>query len=289
MNKIIEKNDINNMHFLLNHDYTLSEVLEINGNNYSPYLVISELLKEYSGYKNILKKIKEYYLTEYKVPNRIVVISDTHIGRLNEDEYNKYLKKGINGPYENEKGLYAAYNHALKNNINTVVHLGDLVDGNPNNSKQNHSMNSIDQIIYTSNIYSDFKDIKTLLLLGNHDYNLPVSDYFEKNKNIDVIGLRQSYISMGEKLIKLFHKCKTDIIIPELSHDLELIGHSHKALNINHIDNRVKLPSLSYVNELPLSTKYIELINDENEYIIKGFNENENKYKEEHRILKLKK
>ena len=284
--KIIDDSILENMYYLFNYGYSLSSVLEIFKNlKFSSYEVISELMRKYSNNKNVLRKIKEYYQINYKVPDKIVVISDTHIGRLTDAEYKEYKEKGINNKiYSNERGLLAAYNHAAKNNIDTVLHAGDLIDGN-NIGEFNYSMSIDDQLFYASELYKNFKNFKSYLLLGNHD--IEFNKYIDEIHNLEAIGIRQSYILMGEEFIKISHKCKTDIIVPELPCGLELAGHSHKVIDVIYQCRKIKLPPLSYVNEYNLKTRYIELINDENEYIIKGFNDNENKYKSEYRILKL--
>ena len=120
--------------------------------------------------------------------NRIAFISDTHFGSKNEDLY--------------------AVNKTLeiidKNNIKTIFHLGDLVDGILSYSTEGLKVigakEQADHFIYN---YPKVSGIKTHCIKGNHDNS------HMYNNNFDIL----KYIASKRKDIIYFQKAPSPIFI----------------------------------------------------------------------------
>ena len=273
----VPKEKIESIYSLLK-DKPLNDIIKMDEyKEYMPYLIISKLFKTYPDDKELLIKLKDYYLNEYKMPDKILIISDNHLGRLYNDEYLKYkigIKKDI---YKNEDSLAVAYNYAIKNNINTVLHAGDIIEGNSDNTR--HSMEVKEQILYLRKLYSCLNNIKTYLLLGNHDYESICFDGIDEKdfmyiKNLEVIGVNHSYVSMDDRLIKVIHESKVSnfLLMPEYESEFELYGHKH-FFTFNKDDRQITLSSLTNINEWN-EMGFLELQNEEKEFVFKNINTN---------------
>ena len=247
------------------------------------YKIIDYLMLYGSNDINNLNAIKNYYTSLKINQNKCLVIADSHIGRLDKNE-------NINSKFHNnERGLYMAYNHALKNNINNVIHLGDLLEGD--SEKTQYRLNTSNQFEYLKNIYPSINNIKTYLLYGNHDYNLiyfnGANDKFYKIcNNMELIGINYSYINFCNYIIKLSHESKLSESFRniDLPYNFELSGHSHY-FNINNKLRLVNIPSLASVSLDQDSIGYIEMINEENEFLFKFFDQNGNYINSKEKIL----
>ena len=282
----------NSIYNLLKENYSLSEILNMDKyKHYIAYSIINGLLTNYKEDKELLKKIKEFYLNEYRMPNKILIISDNHLGRLYDDEYLNYKKGKKKDIYINEKGLIVAYNYAIKNKISTVLHAGDIIEGNSDRNR--YRINHKEQINYLKKIYSllrEVSDIKTFLLLGNHDYNcinynqLTEQD-FNSIENIKVIGVNHTYISMDNRLVKVVHNCSSSksIEVPEFESEFELYGHSHY-FEFNEDIRKIKLSSLTCIREWN-DMSFVELQNEQQDFIFKKIDINE-KQMGEYRLKK---
>ena len=244
------------------------------------YDIIDYLIRYGENDPNNLKAIKTYYSSLTIDHDKCLVIADTHIGRLSN------LSTDC---YENERGLYAAYNYALKNNFKHIIHLGDLLEGNSDSYQ--HKMNIDEQLKYLEKIYPR-TNIKTYLLYGNHDYNLiyfnGISDKFYKVcPNMELIGINYSYINFGNYTIKLSHECKMSGLIKniELPHEFELAGHSHY---FNIYDRLVQVPSIASVTLDKDSVGFIEIKNEEKSFIFKFLDKSGNEVKEKEKRLSKK-
>ncbi len=224
--------------------------------------------------REVFEAIRKYYYNHLKInENKCLVISDTHIGRLMPHESEIPLLAGIN---ENEKGLMNAYQFALDNNIHTVLHAGDLIEGQ-SNKKAKRYLFTTDQKNYLNRVYPNIEGIRTLLLYGNHDINSVHNDricgkIIENCPQIELIGASYSYVNFNGNIIKLSHPVdnyKYENIY--LNNDLELAGHSHMSA-INEPLRKMKLPALG--STLEGDRGFIELIDEENEYLLKEYDDN---------------
>ena len=249
------------------------------------YKIIDYLIRYGENNIDNLNAIKNYYDSLQINQDRCLVIADNHIGRLlRSEEYNPSQM------FENERGLYFAYNHALKKGINNIIHLGDLLEGN-SDIYQNKIQAIPYQFEYLERVYPHITNIKTYLLYGNHDYNLIYYDnvdekFYNVCTNMELIGVNYSYINFCNQRIKLSHYCNTAEYIKniELPYDFELSGHSH-IYNVFEEERFIRIPSLSSVSIDKSNIGFIEMIDEESKYLFKYFDENGNEKKENEKIL----
>lgn len=255
-------------------------------NNNCPELPIYEIISNMLKVKmndTKMNALRDYYNSLQINEQRCLVISDTHIGRLLENEtYNK------NQTYENERGLYSAYNYALKNGIGNVIHLGDLIEGFAHKKLKEKIPTQQEQVEYLERIYPRRDEVKTYLLYGNHDVNLIEHDSADKNfykvcHNMELIGSYFSYINFCGNIIKLDHNEKIFSTKLELPHEFTLSGHSHHYF-VNQIERKVIMPLLSSSATIG-DIGFIEMIDEENNYLFKYLDQNGNEVKEKERVL----
>lgn len=242
---------------LLTHSINdLSKLLDL-----EPEYIIYILLKFDETIDPIVEsRIKEYYSKNHIDDNRAIVITDTHIGAHTEDI----------------KLVACAYNYAYQNNINNIIHLGDLVQGNLD--EHNIKIKEYDkQIEKAKEIFDYTPGLNTHVLLGNHDYYLP-NDYYiylkqllDKLNNTKYLGRRYSYITLCDNdPIRLDHyiPCLCNELMPKLPVNLTLEGHHHQyAFEKYGIKNNIYLPQLSSIFALP---GFFVLETTGNEFIIKN-------------------
>lgn len=195
------------------------------GLSYDEYRYLQRLLIENAErYKDNYPIVKTNISSE-----KILFISDTHIG----------------GACENEPFIRSAYNYALKNNIKEVIHAGDLIEGTCRKySKTHYEVN--EEIERAISLMPN--EIKTKLLLGNHDYyaifNYPdlLDKFFNSNK-LDILGMRRVLLNWNnDSLIGINHDIDRIKIKENLDELITLYGHSH-VFSVE--DGLIRIPSLS--------------------------------------------
>ena len=266
--------------------YTIEDIEKMS-HNLTSYLIISYLLEYGTNDQVIIDAINNYYNNLRINRQNCLIISDTHIGKLLDTENpDDYLNP--NFLYQNEQGLYNAYNYASQNKIKHIIHLGDLIEGDPVHKSV---MNPKDQVKYFKKVYPVIDDIITYLLYGNHDYNAirfdGINDTFSKAcRNLKLIGVNYSFINFNGYAIKLSHRksiCK-DIKHIQLPYDFELAGHRH-VFTVNENTRYVSAPALALALQDNSMIGFLELINEENEFIFKYYNQDAN-YIEEKKLIK---
>lgn len=260
--------------------YTIEQISNLY--KLSTYRVIDNLLFKNNTDINVLNAIKDYYNSLKINEHKCLVISDTHIGRLSSDEnihtYNMAMNS--NCILKNEVGLYNAYNYAIKNNIRNIIHAGDLIEGNCD--MYSYKLHPDLQFIYTKEKYPNINGINTYFIYGNHDFNIIYyhgrkDEEFKMNDNLKLIGLNYSYISFNNNLIKVSHECNASRFYRniDLPYDFEIAGHSH-IFTLDEEFRFIKAPTLSSVYSDSTGKGFLELIDEENEYVFKFLDDNTN-------------
>lgn len=123
--------------------------------------------------------------------DKIMFVSDTHHG---------------NGQFENKSFTDYAYNTALRENIKTVIHAGDLIESTT--APQHWNENYNDQIVKVrAELEKALKaipnELQIKLLLGNHDYTtikryLQLIPYYINSEKIDVLGMKQVLLNWDD-------------------------------------------------------------------------------------------
>ncbi len=167
--------------------------------------------------------------------NKIIIISDTHIGSI----------------LENIDYLNMVYEYALKNNIKTILHGGDLLQGTYKNVAPQFQ-NMINQIRHLLTIYPYHPKITNKIILGNHDFHIlkktPSLQAELTRKDFIILGIKKGYLDWQDILISISHTCpKYHIEIPNLKTLINFCGHAHK-FAIHH-DNKILIPTLSDDNK----------------------------------------
>lgn len=163
--------------------------------------------------------------------SKIIIISDTHIGST----------------YENISYLDSVYEYALKNNIKTILHGGDLFQG-PYKGVSNKYRKPENQILHLQKDYPKDNSISNKIILGNHDFQMFKNDWklmkMMRRPDLEVVAIRKSYFDWQGNLISLSHKCpKYEVIIPNLETLVNFAGHSHKFTI--HEKKGILIPTLS--------------------------------------------
>ena len=246
-----------------------------------------KVIKDNIHYQILLKRLKRQRLTleEEKIllsiceinDNNILIISDTHLGSLNE----------------NYDYLDLVYEFASKYNYHNILHGGDFMQGSckPTIPYQNLD----DQIYRVVEKYPYDKNIKNYVLLGNHDYFLvrkynDIPSYFYSRDDIDIIGIKKVYINWYNYLITLNHKVpKFDLDMPRVESLINFAGHRHE---LSIIDNTIYIPTLSNdIKYYGTNNNYpgflTAKIEDDNLFV-ESYNIVDNKIKDNNLILKKK-
>jgi len=184
----------------------------------------------------------------------ILAISDIHFG----------------SNYERIDLLDKVYEYAIKNDINIILNLGDLIHG------RESKISIQEQLEKVIKEYPYDKNIKNIILLGNHDFHSLHYDGYDIgiylfNERTDFInaGYGTGYIDVINDRIGLFHDLSV-VKNPskEIDTILDLHGHSHYYKITTGSVLKVNVPSLS---DLSFSDKKtvpgflkIELIIDNN-------------------------
>lgn len=181
---------------------------------------------------------------------KAIAIADTHIG------HSKY----------NMKYLDLIYNYCKKNNINIVLHCGDLMHGH-----KQFALNPQQQLETVLERYPYDPSILTFLAFGNHEetfleqYGINLKTVIERNRE-DIIPL-----GYGECIIKI-DSVKDEIVMSHINHSFEsngvrLSGHSHRykfiADDYNPLINVPTLSDFLHTNDFPGAVEiYLESCND---------------------------
>lgn len=164
--------------------------------------------------------------------DKIMYISDTHIGGEDEDEIS----------------LQVAYDTALRQNIKTVVHAGDLIEACANN-QYDKSKDVIEEEISKALSYMP-KEITTKLLMGNHDYSAirtypDIVSLFFSNPKLEILGMQKVLLNWDNiATIRVNHK------INQLQYNreedkgmIQLFGHYH-TYQFNKLERSIFLPPI---------------------------------------------
>jgi len=164
--------------------------------------------------------------------NKIMFIADTHFGECKE----------------NVELVDFSYNKAARENIKTVVHLGDLIDG-PLYNNGITAEKLKEQIAIGMEHMPD--DIITKLLIGNHDfYALKRFDgiwqlYFN-NPKLEILGMKCVVVNWNDFInIGLYHEINALTTKNPSCVDLYLQGHYH-VYYVDEYHRCITVPTLGY-------------------------------------------
>ena len=262
---------------MIHNGYTIEQIEDMS-QQLTSYIIISYLIEFGNNDEVILQAINNYFSSLKIDSNRCLIIADTHIGKILDFENpDDYINPNV--IFHNELGLYNAYNYALKNGISSIIHLGDLIDGDPVHKSV---ISPKHQVEYLERIYPTIDGIETFLLYGNHDYNAirfdDITDNFAKScHNLKIIGVNYSLVYFGKYPIKLSHKksvCK-NIKHVHLPYDFELAGHRH-IFNIDENARYVNAPALALSLQDNSMIGFLELTNEEHEFVFKYLDQEAN-------------
>jgi len=205
---------------------------------YSKNVSLDELIDKYKVSRNTLLSLFTYNNIDYKKEdavsfkingNKVLIISDTHIGS-NKENLN-YIDKSL------EEGL--------KQGVSACLHLGDLIQGEYSkiNKPITYQLNTL------KDFYPKINEFNTYLLLGNHDYsvfesNNELKEFLLSLKKFVVLGYKKAYFDWNNYLYSMEHKVK--LLNDEMMNEdiaLSFVGHGHE-LKIKS-SSRLKAPTLS--------------------------------------------
>lgn len=136
--------------------------------------------------------------------DKIMFVADTHHG---------------NRQFENKSFTDYAYNTALRENIKTVIHVGDLIESTTAPEHWNESYNN--QIVKVrleleKALEAIPNELQIKLLLGNHDYTtvkryLQLIPYYIESQKIDVLGMQSVLLNWDN-----YAKINLEHFIPQL-------------------------------------------------------------------------
>lgn len=209
-------------------------------NLYGKEISIQEQNNKYTFKKN---KSKSPITTKLDIDDsslkhtEICVVSDTHFGNIHNQLHL----------------LNDVYQEAYNRGIDTVLHVGDLVDGNypnrPENPRQQFLHGFDEQVGYVVDMYPKIEGMKTYYILGSHDEThykngqATVNDWVSRCRN-DMIYLGQDtgQISINDVKIVLDHpgggsaqslsykpQKRIETLESRTKPKLLLIGHYHKS------------------------------------------------------------
>lgn len=177
------------------------------------YLLIKYENKYRKG--NLDKKIYPLCGTPF-YDDKILFITDSHIG---------------NSESENLRVMEAAYNEGINQNIKTAIHLGDLIEATPFEQDKSQSVVEVELFKATSIMP---EQIKTWLLLGNHEYSAirtypEIIDKIFTNYKLEVLGMGRCLVFWNGDVIGVNHQIKQLEGLDKYNPDsiIELSGHVH--------------------------------------------------------------
>ena len=168
--------------------------------------------------KKSIQDGKTYDIKTNSKNNRLLVISDTHLG-------SKFDRIDL---------LDKVYEYAIKNNIHIILHCGDFLDGIYNDNGRTKNKNIELQCKYALSKYPSDKSITNFLIFGNHDYaslkkyGIDIKTVIENNR-IDIIPIDYGYgtVKICNENITMYHKLSNNSRLKSNS-KINLIGHTHK-------------------------------------------------------------
>ena len=177
--------------------------------------------------------------------DKIMFVSDTHHGH---DEY------------ENEKLTDYAYNTAIQQSIENVVHAGDLTESTTAPQKWDIPYNDAIKIVekeLKKALDAIPNELQIKLLLGNHDYTtikrfISLIPYFTKSPKIDLLGMQRVLLNWDDYATIYLDHYISQLAYPEESvyykqiKDASVIaeGHHH-GFRVREDVNTIDLPSTS--------------------------------------------
>src|SRR5574344_585973 len=165
-----ELTDVNKLNFLIKKGATVSEICEKTHISFCDLKIYLSLLEKKYTIKDdqlILTQpevqIKQYLLQD-KEKYRILFISDTHLG----------------GNIDNIDALKYVYKKAEENNVDIIIHLGDLTDG-ISKYQQNLKCKNYNSLLNYVIRYYPYSNIQTIIISGNHDL------WFRENEKANIV------------------------------------------------------------------------------------------------------
>lgn len=222
--EMFKKEELENIRCLYEKQISISQIATGCNLSYNEVLAILNYLNYRLDPKNLASVILSDELA--------IFIADTHFG----------------SKYENYNYLDTVYEYAKQNGINSIIHLGDLLQGSISNVVPRKSM-PIRQIIDVVDNYPFDEEIKNYILFGNHDYHAlkkreEYLNILQRREDFNLLGFKSSYISLNDCLIFLKHSIdKYKLSLPNYSHDLMIKGHGHEFMLVNN--TTIKAPTLS--------------------------------------------
>lgn len=148
--------------------------------------------------------------------DKILFITDSHIG---------------NSESENMRVMETAYNEGINQNVKTAIHLGDLIEATPFERDKPQSVVEVELFKATSIMP---EQIKTWLLLGNHEYSAirtykEIIDKFFTSCKLEVLGMGKCLVFWNGDTIAVNHQIKQLEGLDKYKPDsiIELSGHVH--------------------------------------------------------------
>lgn len=221
-----------------------------------PENVINILLR-FNSYDSVIDSaLKKYYSKNMIDDNRVLVISDTHIGSCNDSLNN----------------ICAAYNYCNRSGIRNVILNGDIINGN--NISLEKKYNTSRQIKNLRNTLKQIKQINTYYIYGDCENNLELYDLVSLRKetsdidNFKYIGNGFSFFKLNDDdFISLYHENGNgNLLVPTINTDIRLEGHHHN-YEI-HDEKTIYLPALLDNNSNP---GFIEIESINNGYLVTQF------------------
>lgn len=254
--------------------------------NLPVYRIINNIISYGKDNETTTKAIIDYYNDNYINQDRCIIVSDNHMGRLMYGE-----KDTISCHHENERGIHFAYEHAYKHGIKNIIHLGDLIEGHSQTNRMRIKDNN-HQLEYLRRYYPNYPDIKTYLLYGNHDFNfiywyIDNPRFYKLCTNMELIGVNYSYINFCGYPIKLSHESTVSNYLKnlDLPYDFELSGHSH-TYKFFEDQRLIKVPCLSSASTDGETVGFLEMINEEKEFLFKFYDQNDNEIPQNEKVLR---
>lgn len=253
---------------LINNDFTINEISE--KLNISPKKLYYYLtLLKHQGYD---WQKKYYFNGDMKYKLNYGLLDNTDVAIITPPDLEKFdfliiSDLHLASTMERIDLLDKAYNYCIKENIHTILVVGDLIDGFIGNIPKKYETSS-SQIDYAMRVYPFDKNILNFLVLGNHDYSAlayhgqNIKTVIEnKRHDLIVTGFGEGKLHIKNDLIVMRHPLK---IIKE-QHDvytktLIIKGHTHHSKIWTDLNNFIiYAPTLSDINNTGLLPSMIHM------------------------------
>ena len=146
--------------------------------------------------------------------DKIIIISDTHFG----------------SKFEKLRYIYEVFEFAKAHGVKTILHGGDIIEGNIKSKK---GFSSIKQANYFIEKYPHDDEITTHALFGNHDFlaitrNPEVGEVLKSREDVLPLGYKKAYINLNGTIISLQHEIEDyKLCLPLKGEYISFKGHSH--------------------------------------------------------------